>query len=101
MAVDTCTTCGLPDELCVCEDIAKERVELTVETETRRYGKHVTLISGFDDTTDVDDLSSELKSSFACGGTVTNAPETVIELQGNHFPDVVEFLTDRGFAVVE
>lgn len=77
-----CTTCGLPADLCMCEEIAKESQEITIKIERKKFGKEYTIVTGLD-TKDIDikELTKKLKSKFACGGT---AKEGKIELQGNH-----------------
>jgi translation initiation factor 1 len=90
---------GLPEELGIDEDLGKAAQELRVSTDTRRYGKAVTIVSGFDtDTTDVGDVASELKSKLACGGTVE---DDEIELQGDHTDRLPDVLRDMGYAVEE
>ena len=34
-----CTTCGLPNDLCMCEEIAKESQEITIKIERKKFGK--------------------------------------------------------------
>jgi translation initiation factor 1 len=92
-----CSVCGLPEELCMCEQIAKEQQKIRILTDTRRYGKVVTVVEGIDDTDiDLDDLARKLKTRCAAGGT---AKEGRIELQGDHKKKVKEVLEELGFSV--
>jgi translation initiation factor 1 len=90
-----CPKCGLPDELCICETIAKESQKIRVKIITKKYGKKATLIEGFDDKKiNIKDVAKKLKNKFACGGTYT---ETTVELQGDHKKKVKEELVKLGF----
>ena len=76
---DICAKCGLPAEICVCEEIARESQDVQVYTVRRRYGKIMTIIEGINTTDiDIDDLARTLKTKCASGGTVK---EGNIELQ--------------------
>lgn len=98
MGSEVCSTCGLPDELCVCEDVAKSDQELEVTTDERRFGKMMTIVSGLNASEmDVGELASDLKSEFACGGTISDGD---IHLQGDHTDRIVSELETRGFSVV-
>lgn len=90
-----CPTCGLPKELCVCENIAREGQQITVKLEKRRFGKVSTIIEGLDEKTiNLKDVASKLKTVLACGGT---AKEGKIELQGTHLERAVNELVKLGF----
>ncbi len=85
---------GLPSESDVFEEIAKSEQQIKVTTETRRYGKKITLVEGFDKHVDVKDIGKRLKEGLACGGTIKNG---IIELQGDHKKSVRAILVKLGF----
>ncbi len=90
-----CPKCGLPEELCICETIAKEAQKIHVEMIQKRYGKSMTVIRGIDTSKiNVRDLMKKLKSKLACGGTFKN---NEIELQGDHRDQVKSILIKEGF----
>ncbi len=92
-----CEVCGLPKELCVCEDIAREQQKITIAVDKRRYGKMMTIVEGIDShDLDINALVTKLKSKCACGGTIKGS---TIELQGDHRSKVKETLEQMGFTV--
>jgi translation initiation factor 1 len=87
----------LPEELCICEQIAKEQQQIKILTDTRRYGKIVTVVKGIDSgDIDMEDLARKLKTRCAAGGTYKG---NRIELQGDHKKKVKEVLEELGFSV--
>ena len=92
--VGVCNQCGLPEDLCVCETIAREQQRITVSTEKRKFGKKYTLIHGIKKEANINELAKKLKSKFACGGTAKNGR---IELQGDHKLKMKQALVDLGF----
>ena len=92
-----CSVCGLPEELCMCEQIAKEQQQIKILTDTRRYGKVVTVVEGINSSDiDMEDLARKLKTRCAAGGTYKDGK---IELQGDHKKKVKEVLEELGFSV--
>jgi translation initiation factor 1 len=64
---------GLPDERGIDADLGRAQQRLTVRHDTRRYGKSVTVVEGFDpDVTDLGSVASELKRRLAVGGSVVD-----------------------------
>jgi len=92
-----CPTCGLPKELCACEEIAREQQEIRITTAKRRYGKVVTIVEGINASDiNIDDLARQLKTKCASGGTVKDGN---IELQGDHKRKVEQVLQELGFPI--
>lgn len=92
--MEICPKCGLPKQACVCEQIAKSSQKIRVTTDKKRYGKIVTIISGFDSGMDIKKSAKMLKNKLACGGTYK---DNTIELQGDHRRKVKEILVSQGF----
>lgn len=63
-------------------------------TDKKRYGKIVTVVTGFDSGVDVKKIAKTLKNELACGGTYK---DDVIELQGDHTRRIKEILVKEGF----
>ena len=92
---EICPVCGLPKELCMCEEIAREQQTVRISIDSRRYGKTVTVIDGIDENDiDINDLAKQLKNKCAAGGT---AKDGRIELHGDHKKKVKIVLEDMGF----
>ena len=92
--VGVCNQCGLPQDLCVCETIAREQQKITVKIEKRKFGKKYTVIDGIKKEANIDEIFRKLKSKFACGGTAKTGS---IELQGDHKSRVKQVLAELGF----
>ncbi|MGQ0797913.1 MAG: stress response translation initiation inhibitor YciH [Methanobacteriota archaeon] len=97
MSAAICPTCGLPKEICVCEDLGRETTVLSVGLDTRRYGKAVTVVRGLEGSPDeAEKLARDLKKSLATGGS---GKDGVIVLQGDRRKDVLRILQERGYRV--
>jgi len=94
--MEICPKCGLPEQACVCEQIVKSSQRIKVTTDKKRYGKIVTVITGFDKGIDVKKVAKALKNELACGGTFKG---DLIELQGDHVKKIRPILESQGFQV--
>lgn len=92
--MNICPKCGLPLQACVCEKIAKTEQRIQVTTEKKKFGKVITVISGFQGV-NLKSIAKDLKHTLACGGTVK---ENNIELQGDHLNKAKEALIKLGFS---
>ncbi len=95
MAQEICPICGLPKDLCVCQEIVKEEQRIKVRVEKRKWGRNVTIIEGIDSKdVDLEKLATKLKSALAAGGT---AKGSHIEVQGDHRYRAKELLVSWGY----
>ena len=89
--------CGLPQEVCICQEIAKEQQKAVISVVRRRYGKMVTIVEGIDDSAiDLGQLAKILKGACASGGTVKDRN---IELQGDQKKRASKVLEQNGYKV--
>ncbi len=87
--------CGLSQELCICEEVAKTETRIRVVIEKRKWGKQYTVLQNLDSRDfNLKDMAKQLRTKLACGGTVKN---DAIELQGNHEWQIIKLLTKMGF----
>ena len=92
---EVCKKCGLPLDLCVCEELEKEETRIVIRLEMRRFRKPTTMIEGLNPKrTDLEKLAHQLKSRLACGGT---AKEGYVLLQGDHRDTIKDHLMGLGF----
>lgn len=92
--MDICPKCGLPLQACVCEEITKTEQRIQITTEKKKFGKLITVISGFQGV-DMKTLAKSLKQEMACGGTVKG---NTVELQGDHTKTAKKALVKFGFS---
>ena len=92
--MEICPKCGLPKQACVCDQIVKSSQKIKVTTDKKRYGKVVTIVTGFGSGIDIKQVAKDLKNGLACGGTYN---EDSVELQGDHTKKIKEILIRIGF----
>jgi translation initiation factor 1 len=85
---------GLPKQAIEWEDLAKSSQRIKITTDKKRYGKIVTIVSGFDKGIDMKKIAKALKNELACGGTYK---DNTVELQGDHTKKIKQILVKLGF----
>jgi len=87
---EICPVCGLPKELCVCGEIAREQQRIRIRFERRKWNRGMTIIEGIE-ATDIplSRIAQKMKAYCACGGTAKN---NMIMLQGDQREKAKEFL---------
>lgn len=92
---EICPICGLPKDLCVCQQISQEQQRIVIKLEKARFGKPVTVINGIiGNPRELKKLAQTLKNMCACGGT---AKDNKILLQGDHRLKVKDYLVELGY----
>ncbi len=87
---------GLPKELGVWDNIAKESQKITVKVIKKKFGKKYTVVQGINEhEVNLKDVAKKLKGKFACGGTAKGG---IVELQGDHSKDIRKELITMGFS---
>ncbi|MFW6286049.1 MAG: stress response translation initiation inhibitor YciH [Nanoarchaeota archaeon] len=98
MTDDTCNVCGLPNELCVCQDVEKESALINVKVEKRKYGKLWAVVSGIEaDSGELKNIVKQIKNRLACGGTVKGKSIEILYGRNERNKELVEVLTSLGF----
>lgn len=94
--MDVCNKCGLPIDLCVCQELEKENTRIIVRLEMRRFRKPTTIIEGLESkSTDVTEIAKKLKNTLACGGS---GKGKLVVLQGDHRGVLKAHLIGLGFS---
>lgn len=83
-------------ELGLDEALTAEATQVRIRVESRRYGKQVTILDGFDDKADLEELARELKKHLGAGGTVK---DRTIEVQGEHRRAAQAWVEKKGMRV--
>ena len=93
MSANICSRCGLPSDICACVVIDQAGHKIRVFLETRKFRKPITIIEGITD--NAKDITKQLKSKLACGGTYKH---NHIELQGDHRNRIKDILVKLGYS---
>ncbi|MCL4324907.1 MAG: translation initiation factor [Candidatus Thermoplasmatota archaeon] len=80
----------------ITKELDREESVLTVRVEKRRYNKPATIIAGFPKDADLHDITRQLKTFLATGGT---AKDGEIVLNGDHFRRAKEKLEALGYHI--
>ena len=57
--VGVCNSCGLPQDLCVCETIAREQQKIVVSMEKRKFGKKYTIVKGLTKEANIGEIAKQ------------------------------------------
>ncbi len=93
---EICPVCGLPQDLCICEEMNQEQQRIRIRLENRKWNKPWTIVEGIDLNGDeLRRITKQLKNKLACGGTTKGGK---IMLMGDHRDVVRDMLMKIGFS---
>ena len=78
----------------ILRELDREKTNVIISEEIRRYKKSTTIVRGLQDRTDIESITRELKTKIGTGGTYK---EGQIVLQGDHRESVKSLLISKGF----
>lgn len=78
----------------VLRELDREKTNIVISKEIRRYKKSTTIVRGLQDRTDIESITRELKTKIGTGGTYKDSQ---IVLQGDHRESVKSLLISKGF----
>jgi translation initiation factor 1 len=98
MLDNTCAVCGLPNELCVCQEVEKIASKIEIKVERRKYGKFWAVVSGIDsDTAGLKELVKKIKNKMAVAGTIKGKNVEVLFGRSDKTKILIECLIAEGF----
>ena len=98
MLSNTCPVCGLPTELCVCQEVDKTTSLIEIKIERRKYGKFWAVISGIDTEPErLKEIMKSIKNKLACGGTIKGKKIEVLFGKSEKTKNLIEVLVGEGF----
>jgi len=98
MDSNTCSVCGLPNELCVCVEDDKTSSLIEIKVERRKYGKFWVVVSGINvETQELKRILKEIKNKMACAGTIKGKNLEILYGRHDRNNDLIENLVKLGF----
>ena len=98
MLNNTCSVCGLPKELCVCQEVEKTSSLIEIKVERRKYGKFWAVVSGIDvDNSSLKEILKLIKNKMACAGTIKGKSIEILFGRNERINDLIEILVSEGF----
>lgn len=99
MNSDTCAVCGLPNELCVCQEVDKTASLIEIKVERRKYGKFWAVVSGIDtDPQRLKEIVKSIKNKMAVAGTIKGKNVEILFGRSDKTKILIAQLEKEGFS---